>query len=81
MRANHACNLLMLRNPTFVNFLDGCALSIPCQAEGETPVGLMLARFDHADRKLLAIGEAVETLLSGANDRRLMRETARRTGP
>lgn len=60
----HACNLLMLRNPTFVNFLDGCALSIPCQAEGETPVGLMLARFDHADRKLLAIGEAVEALMS-----------------
>lgn len=61
----HTSNLLMLRNPTFINFLDGCALSIPCHDAGTAPVGLMLAGFDHQDRKLLAIGEAVEGVLSG----------------
>ncbi len=60
----HSANLLMLRNPTFINFLDGCALSIPCHAAGEAPVGLMITRFDHADRTLLAIGEAIEKALS-----------------
>jgi aspartyl-tRNA(Asn)/glutamyl-tRNA(Gln) amidotransferase subunit A len=65
----HASNLLMLRNPTFINFLDGCALSIPCHEAGTAPVGLMLARFDHQDRKLLAIGEAIEKALPGTADR------------
>jgi aspartyl-tRNA(Asn)/glutamyl-tRNA(Gln) amidotransferase subunit A len=58
----------MLRNPTYINFLDGCALSIPCQRPGEAPVGLMLARFDGLDRRLLAIGEAVERTLSEASN-------------
>jgi aspartyl-tRNA(Asn)/glutamyl-tRNA(Gln) amidotransferase subunit A len=62
----HTGNLLMLRNPTFVNFLDGCALSIPCHEPGTAPVGLMLARFDHQDRTLLGIGEAVEAAMPGA---------------
>jgi aspartyl-tRNA(Asn)/glutamyl-tRNA(Gln) amidotransferase subunit A len=61
----HRVNLLMLRNPTYINFLDGCALSIPCHPAGEAPVGLMLARFDGLDRRLLAIGEAVEQALAG----------------
>ena len=64
----HRVNLLMLRNPTFINFLDGCALSIPCQPAGEAPVGLMLARFDGSDQRMLAIGEAVERALSSRLD-------------
>lgn len=63
--AYHVANLLMLRNPTLINVLDGCALSLPCHAPGEAPVGLMLARFDAADAALLAIGEAVERALAG----------------
>ncbi len=35
-------NALLLRNPSVVNFLDGCAISIPCQAPGELPAGLMI---------------------------------------
>lgn len=53
-------NLLMLRNSTYINFLDGCALSIPCHFAGEAPVGFMLARFDQDDHRLLTISEAVE---------------------
>jgi aspartyl-tRNA(Asn)/glutamyl-tRNA(Gln) amidotransferase subunit A len=60
----HRLNRLVLRNPTLVNFLDGCALSLPCHREGDAPVGLMLARFDSADDTVLAIGNAIETTLT-----------------
>ena len=62
----HRLNLLVLRNPTLVNFLDGCALSVPCHREGDAPVGLMLARFDAADGTVLGIGEAIEAALAVA---------------
>src|SRR5690606_30525317 len=51
-----AANGLILRNPTFINFLDGCALSLPCHAPGQAPVGLMIAAAGGQDRKVLAIG-------------------------
>jgi len=56
-------NGLMLRNPTFINFLDGCALSLPCHAPGQAPVGLMLAGPGGNDARILALGHAVETAL------------------
>ena len=62
-------NLLVLRNPTLINFLNGCALSLPCHREGNAPVGLMLARFDAADGAVLAIGEAIEAALAIARRR------------
>ena len=52
-------------NPTLINFLDGCALSLPCQAAGSAPVGLMIAGSNGADRRILAIGLAVEEMLAG----------------
>jgi aspartyl-tRNA(Asn)/glutamyl-tRNA(Gln) amidotransferase subunit A len=57
-------NLLLLRNPTFINFLDGCALSLPCHPPGEAPVGLMLAGLHGQDRRVLELGLAVEQALS-----------------
>ncbi len=56
-------NLAILRNTSLVNFLDGCALSIPCQPPGSAPVGLMLVGQSGADRRLLAAGLAVESAL------------------
>jgi aspartyl-tRNA(Asn)/glutamyl-tRNA(Gln) amidotransferase subunit A len=53
-------NLLALRNPSVVNFLDGCAWSLPCQRPGELPVGLSLFQLAHADRALLPVALAVE---------------------
>ena len=35
-------NGLLLRNPSVVNMLDGCAISLPCHAPDELPVGLMV---------------------------------------
>lgn len=60
-------NLLILRNPTFINFLDGCALTLPCQAPGEAPVGLMLAGCGGQDARVLDAGAAVERVLVGAH--------------
>ena len=57
-------NLFLLRNPSLGNFLDRCALSIPCQRPGEAPVGLMLVGEHGADRRLLAIGQAVEAVVT-----------------
>jgi aspartyl-tRNA(Asn)/glutamyl-tRNA(Gln) amidotransferase subunit A len=59
-----ATNLLLLRNTNLINFLDGCALSIPCHAPGAGPVGLMLAAAGGADRRILSIGMAVEAALA-----------------
>lgn len=56
-------NLLLLRNPTFVNFLDGCAVTLPCHRAGEAPVGLMLAAPGGQDRRLLALAAAAEAAL------------------
>jgi aspartyl-tRNA(Asn)/glutamyl-tRNA(Gln) amidotransferase subunit A len=56
-------NLAMLRNPSVVNFLDGCALSIPCQEPGAAPVGMMVVGRSGEDRRLLATGLALESAL------------------
>ncbi|EJL88265.1 amidase, Asp-tRNAAsn/Glu-tRNAGln amidotransferase A subunit [Herbaspirillum sp. CF444] len=61
--AYYAANGLILRNPTLVNFLDGCAVSLPCHAAGTAPVGLSLAAAGGNDHRLLSIALAVETLL------------------
>ena len=56
-------NLAMLRNPTIVNFMDGCALSIPCHKPGNAPVGLMVGGTAMSDQKILSIGLSVEKCL------------------
>ena len=53
----------MLRNPAVVNLFDGCALSVPCHERGTAPVGLMIAGTQNTDRKILAIGLAVEEVI------------------
>lgn len=58
-------NALILRNPTLINFLDGCALSLPCHAPGSAPVGLMLAGLGGQDARILALGQGLEQALAG----------------
>jgi aspartyl-tRNA(Asn)/glutamyl-tRNA(Gln) amidotransferase subunit A len=57
-------NLLMLRNPAVINFIDGCAVSVPCHAPGSAPVGLMVAGLCDTDARLLAIAQAVEAVVA-----------------
>jgi aspartyl-tRNA(Asn)/glutamyl-tRNA(Gln) amidotransferase subunit A len=58
-------NSRMLRNPSIVNLFDGCSLSVPCHEPGRAPVGLMIAGTSGTDRRILAVGLAVEKVLSG----------------
>lgn len=69
VEAANRTNLFLLRNPALVNFLDGCAISLPCHLPGEAPVGLMLIAGTGEDRRLLAIASAVESLLAGRSSR------------
>ena len=62
--AYYRSNLLVLRNPSIANFLDGCSISIPCHDPGEAPVGLMLIAARGFDRELLAVARTVEALVS-----------------
>ena len=56
-------NQLLLRNPSIANFLDRCAISLPCHIEGTAPVGLTLMGETMADRPLFAIAAAVEAVM------------------
>jgi amidase/aspartyl-tRNA(Asn)/glutamyl-tRNA(Gln) amidotransferase subunit A len=57
-----AANALLLRNPAAVNFLDGCAISLPCHRPGGWPVGLMLFAPALHDDRLLSAALAVEAV-------------------
>ena len=62
-----ATNARLLRNPSAVNFLDGCALSLPCQAPGALPVGLMVWAGAMADDTVLSASLTIESLLAASN--------------
>jgi len=56
-------NLLMLRNTSVINMLDGCSISLPCHQPGAAPVGLMLSSTHGNDAALLSWAAAIETAL------------------
>ncbi|GBR29626.1 amidase [Acetobacter orleanensis NRIC 0473] len=62
-----ATNLLLLRNPTVTNFLDRCAISLPCHEQGSAPVGLMAMGRHMGDEHLFAVAEWLEQALSRPN--------------
>lgn len=55
-----ATNRTLIRNPGIANFLDRCALTLPCHPPGSAPVGLTLMGESMRDREILSIGMAVE---------------------
>lgn len=59
-----AINGLLLRNPAVVNMLDGCALSLPCQAPGQLPVGLMVWGPAMSDDAVLGVSLSIEATLA-----------------
>jgi Asp-tRNA(Asn)/Glu-tRNA(Gln) amidotransferase A subunit family amidase len=61
-----ATNALLLRNPSIVNMLDGCALSLPCHVPGELPVGLMVWSSALRDDAVLDTSLAIEAALASA---------------
>jgi aspartyl-tRNA(Asn)/glutamyl-tRNA(Gln) amidotransferase subunit A len=58
-------NMLLLRNTTVGNFLDRCAISLPCHAAGELPVGFMLMGEAMADKRVLAMARSVAPVVRG----------------
>ena len=58
-------NFRIMRNTGLINFLDGCAVTIPCHEPGAAPVGFMVCGTAGTDRRILAVAAAVERALSG----------------
>jgi aspartyl-tRNA(Asn)/glutamyl-tRNA(Gln) amidotransferase subunit A len=56
-------NLLVLRNPTLVNMIDGCAISIPMHAAGQAPAGFTIAGLSNKDHDILQTAAVVEGVL------------------
>ena len=56
-------NRQLLRNPSLINLLDGCALSVPCHRAGDLPVGLMIGAPAMADAKVFSIGLSIERVI------------------
>jgi aspartyl-tRNA(Asn)/glutamyl-tRNA(Gln) amidotransferase subunit A len=57
-------NMRILGIVGLVNFLDGCAASLPCHARGAAPVGLMVCGPAMSDRRILAVAAAIERALA-----------------
>jgi aspartyl-tRNA(Asn)/glutamyl-tRNA(Gln) amidotransferase subunit A len=53
-------NVRALRNCSLINMIDGCAISLPAQREGEVPVGLMLAAAGGSDRRIFELAAGME---------------------
>lgn len=59
---------LIGRNNEIANFFGCCAATVPCQAPGDLPVGLLVLGKNGDDRPILAIAKSIE---SGLNQLRL----------
>jgi aspartyl-tRNA(Asn)/glutamyl-tRNA(Gln) amidotransferase subunit A len=58
-------NAMILRNPSAINFLDRCAVTLPIQPSGTPSVGLMIVGEHGADRRLLSLAAGIEAALAG----------------
>jgi aspartyl-tRNA(Asn)/glutamyl-tRNA(Gln) amidotransferase subunit A len=56
-------NRLLLRNPSAINYMDGCAWSLPCHSAGNLPVGLMVASVAGQDAHLARVALALENFI------------------
>src|SRR5262249_8121940 len=54
----------LVRQTSWVNFFDLCAISLPLPREGGLPVGLMLVARNGHDHRLFRIAAAVERLFA-----------------
>jgi aspartyl-tRNA(Asn)/glutamyl-tRNA(Gln) amidotransferase subunit A len=63
-----AANVATLRNTRLANFLDCCALTLPCgRDDNSVPVGLMLMAPPGGEERLLRLGKAMEPALASEN--------------
>ena len=57
-------NMLALRNCSLGNFLDRCAITLPCHRRSEAPVGLMIMGETMGDQRLLDLAAGLEKVIS-----------------
>ncbi len=57
-------NLRIVSLCGLVNFLDGCATTMPCQAPGAAPVGFTVCGTAMQDRHVLSVAKAIEAVVS-----------------
>jgi len=57
-------NRLLLRNPAAINYMNGCAWSLPCHAAGDLPVGLMVSGVAGQDGHLARVALALENVMN-----------------
>jgi len=53
----------ILRNTSIINFLDGCAVTLPIHAPGTPPVGLMVAGQHGSDKHILSTALGIEAAI------------------
>ncbi len=58
-----ATNGRALRNTSLTNFVDGCAISIPCQRGDEPAIGFSLCQANSEDQRLFVAAQAIEKML------------------
>jgi len=56
--------VIVIRNASIANMLERCALTVPCHEPGAAPVGFTLMGERMADKRILAIGQSVEKIVS-----------------
>lgn len=61
-------NRLLLRNPSAINYMDGCSWSLPCHEAGSLPVGLMLSSLPGQDSHLAGVALALEDFMTSWQD-------------
>jgi aspartyl-tRNA(Asn)/glutamyl-tRNA(Gln) amidotransferase subunit A len=59
-------NFRIMRNNGLINFLDGCAATLPVHERGAAPAGLMVCGLAGSDRRTLAVAAAIERALERA---------------
>ncbi len=57
-------NLRIVSLCGLINFLDGCATTMPCQAPGAAPVGFTVCGTAMQDRHVLSVAKAIEAVVS-----------------
>ena len=57
-------NAMILRNPSEINFVDGCAISLPCHEPGTPPAGLTLALPAMMDLRLFSVALSLEAIVT-----------------
>jgi aspartyl-tRNA(Asn)/glutamyl-tRNA(Gln) amidotransferase subunit A len=60
-------NARVLRNTALINFLDGCALSVPSNEPRQAPTGLMICGPGGSDKRIFSIGLAIESVLNAVS--------------